>query len=391
MSWTLSPEGLNLLLAGLHEAQLALRALWHALGLAPDRHGQPVWPFPWRVAGEMLALDAGHVRNVVGTLACLAVALLCAVLALFWRRRRQALLLVALLPLLLAPWPAARLLFKPALPTSFHQNAAGFTAQGIVRGQRLYAQHCLRCHGADGGGEGPDAARGPMWPPTLTGALLWKRLDGELFWHVRHGMQGREGVPTMPGFAAELRDDQIWEVLDFLQANAAGRTLQATGRWDYPVPMPELVLQCRSGRARTVRALQGQRLQVTVAGPRQALPAEDPRLVSVVLAQPGSAPVDGSPECQMTDPAAGPALALLLGVEPQGLGGYQLLADRDGWLRARGQPGQAAWSADDLVCRSAAAPVDQRAAAPKAADGLDGLIRRMDAEPVRLLRGGFPH
>jgi len=81
------------------------------------------------------------------------------------------------------------------------------------------------------------------------------------------------------------------------------------------------------------------------------------------------------------------------------LPGYQLIVDRAGWLRARGSPGQAAWSEDDLVCRSSvtAPPVDVspasrggKAAAP-AADGLQALIRRMDAEPVRLLRGGFPH
>jgi hypothetical protein len=32
----------------------------------------------------------------------------------------------------------------------------------------------------------------------------------------------------------------------------------------------------------------------------------------------------------------------------------------------------------------------QRSMAPSA-DGMDGLVRRMDGEPVRLLRGGFPH
>ena len=70
------------------------------------------------------------------------------------------------------------------------------------------------------------------------------------------------------------------------------------------------------------------------------------------------------------------------------------MVDRDAWLRVRGRPGQVAWSEDDLVCRSSSAPAPaaaQATVAAKGADGLEALIRRMDAEPVRLLRGGFPH
>ena len=62
-----------------------------------------------------------------------------------------------------------------------------------MRGQAVYQQQCLRCHGADGKGEGVDAPHLPMWPPTLNGSLLWKRLDGELFWRIRHGLQARDG------------------------------------------------------------------------------------------------------------------------------------------------------------------------------------------------------
>ena len=91
----------------------------------------------------------------------------------------------------------------------------------------------------------------------------------------------------------------------------------------------------------------------------------------------------------MQGAAAATSLSLIVGVPAVELPGYQVLVDRQGWLRAVGKPGQAGWSEDDLVCRVGAAP-QARSALP-AADGLDGLIRRMDGEPVRLLRGGFPH
>ena len=91
MDWTLSPAALNGLLAGLQELQLTLRAVLHALGLAPDIHGQPAWPFASRIAGEMLAMDAGHARRVVVSAACLALAVLALAVSVFWRRARPGL------------------------------------------------------------------------------------------------------------------------------------------------------------------------------------------------------------------------------------------------------------------------------------------------------------
>jgi hypothetical protein len=185
-----------------------------------------------------------------------------------------------------------------------------------------------------------------------------------------------------------LSDAQVWQVLDFLQANASGQMLQESGVWAYPVRMPDAPLLCRPGRSQTVRSLAGQRLRVAVVGPGVVAPADDPRLVTLQVGLPRTAPSD--PECRADSPELSTALSLLLGVPSAPLGAYQLLVDRDGWLRARGQPGQNAWSEDDLVCRSTITPTAS-AGKPSTGDGLDGLIRRMDGEPVRLLRSGFPH
>ena len=394
MDWTLPPAALNGLLGGLQAAQLAQRDALHALGLAPDSHGQPAWPFESRIAGEMLAMDAGHARRVVISAACLALAGLALAVSLGWRRARPGLWLLALAALLLAPWPPSGLLFAPATPTSFHASPSGFSAQGIVRGQALYAQHCLRCHGADGRGEGPDAPGLVMWPPTLNGSLLWKRLEGELFWRVRHGMRGRNGQPTMPGADPLLSDAQVWEMLDFLQAQAAGQTLKESAAWAYPVRLPDGPVRCLRGNRPTARSLAGQRLRVVVppagaSASATTAPADDPRLVTLRMRLPGQPANGANPECEMAGAAPATALSLVLGVPPENLPGYQLMVDRQGWLRAVGKPGQAGWSEDDLVCRAAAAPGP--ASAAPSADGLDGLIRRMDAEPVRLLRGGFAH
>ncbi|MBV7540850.1 cytochrome c [Acidovorax sp. sic0104] len=402
----MSPELLNGLLEGLHAAQQGLRALLHLLGLAPDAHGQPAWPFAHRIAAEMLVVDAGHARRVLLSLLCVAGAVLALLLSLPWRRARVALGALAVVLLVIAPWPQAHLLLSPAVPTSLHQSPTRFEATGIVRGQAVYQQHCVRCHGADGRGEGPDAAQLAQWPPNLNGALLWKRLDGELFWRVREGMHNRAGAVTMPGVGDAVSDAQIWEVLDYLQAHAAGQMLRESGTWDRPVRLPAMAVQCRSGRARQTHDLVGQRVRVVVASQGTPPAAEDPRLVTLVAGTPDAGSdvecqPQGSPD---TRKAIDEALALVLGVPTAELPGYQLIVDRGGWLRARGQPGKAAWSEDDLVCRSGAAPMAASAPLPIAApapalaagtdtptDGLHALIRRMDAEPVRLVRGGFPH
>lgn len=404
MAWTVAADWLDTVLALAQRSQQALQAALHAMGWLPDVHGQPAWPWAQRLAAEVLAQEPQLARQATALLACMLGLGVLALLALRWRWARWALAPALLLVATAAPWSALALLQAPAVPTSWHRSPTGFTVQSITQGAHIYQQQCVRCHGADGKGEGPDAARLPMWPPTLNGSLLWKRLEGELFWRVRHGMHSAAGVQTMPAFA-QLTDEQVWQVLDYLQAHAAGQLLRDTGAWAQPVRMPQARVHCRNTGATSVRQLQGQRLRVVLGGRVDALPLDDPRLVTLWV--PAQAVAGGSveradpadrAECVLQDAQALPVLARVLGQaaeDGKGPQGTQMLVDRSGWLRARAAPGQGGWSEDDLVCRAAgpasATTARLAASAPPAADGLEALIRRMDAEPVRPRRGGFPH
>lgn len=256
MSSTPEADWLNLLIGLLQGAQLQLLRVLDALGLAQQVHGQPAWPWARRLSGENLLIDLGQARSLAWTLVFAAVAALALLLSLFWRRPRYYLL--ALVPMLLiaAPWPEPRVVLVPATPASFHASPTGFTAASIAQGRVLYQQNCVACHGADGKGEGPLAASLAVWPPDLSGPLLWRRADGDLLWRILHGTRDaqRGGQPTMPGFAGKLGEAEAWALVDYMKAQGAGQSLRALGSWPQPIGLPDMAVRCGSQPPRLLRA-----------------------------------------------------------------------------------------------------------------------------------------
>ncbi|VWB35694.1 cytochrome C [Burkholderia lata] len=380
-------------LQGLYRTQIALARVLHALGLTSDADGQAAWPWAHRIALETLRIDAGLTRQLALAATATALAIVLACIAVASHKWRVTSALAALAVAWFAPWPPSSLWLSPAVPTSFQRDPAPFSVSNVMRGAHLYAQHCAACHGADGRGEGPLAATLTHWPPTFAGALLARRLDGELFWRVRHGTRDEHGASTMPGFAATLGPQDTWAVLDYLKALAAGSGAQAEGAWPVPVPLPALDVRCGNAAPQPLdHWREGQRVRIVALAPGATPPTEDPRWQTLLvmargtpLAQPtGPARAD----CVASTPDAWLAFATIAGVAPDALGGTQLLADRRGWLRARALPGSAGWSDADLLCRSDAA----RPTVPAATgDPLTALLLRVDTEPVRDVQAGLPH
>jgi mono/diheme cytochrome c family protein len=384
------------LLETLQSGQLFVLKVLHAAGLAPDVHGQPAWPFAQRVAVETLVIDAGLTRQLCWALLCTALAVVFALSAIAAgvsargrpRRRRTRVrawlaLLAAVVLCAVAPWPPLTVLLADATPTSFHRSASGFDAVSIERGHALYGRHCASCHGDDGRGEVARASTLPVWPPRLSGQLLWRRAEGEVFWSVAHGMHDRHGTPTMPGYAQTLSDADIWAVLDATRALAAGRSVREESAWLEPVRAPGVLVLCDGAPARPLVSYRGQRIRLVAPGDGAA-PQEDPRVVTIALQLPQG---PQGPGCTIADARAWRAYALVAGLAPDALAGVQFIVDRDGWLRALSPRGKSAWSRSDLMCRSSALDTSM----PAGADGLGDLIAAIDADPIRSAAIGLPH
>jgi mono/diheme cytochrome c family protein len=389
---------LNPFLDALQTTQQLLGDAAHALGVVRDSHGQAAWPWTRRIATETLLIDLGVARQLAEAFLVTGGALLLALLALVWRQARIPLAIAAGLAAWCAPWPDTGLWLTDAVPTSFQDTP--FSVSSIAHGAPLYAQHCAACHGADGRGEGPLAATLVRWPPTVVGPLLGHRLDGEMFWRVLHGMHDTHGVETMPGFAGRLSDADAWAVLDYMKLLAAGGAARSGEGWPVPVVLPALEVRCGDAAAQPLaRWRSAQRVRVVALGDGATPPREDPRWQTLLLTRDDVAPKETTraawaqndrATCFASTPGAWSAFAGIAGVSPHDFADVELLADRDGWLRAETRPGGGGWANATLLCSVSGTP-SKIGGAARGGDDISGLLARIDAEPVRYVKGGFVH
>jgi putative copper export protein/mono/diheme cytochrome c family protein len=305
--------------------------------LPPAMHLQALWPFDMRFSLAAIQEDPDFRHEVLQAGSVLAAALALLLLALVLGRLRIA----ALVVVIAAGWFAAPhldLLLVTAYPTSFYHSPTGFTAADIVDGQAVYAQNCVGCHGAGGGGDGAMAASLPVPPADLTAAHLWMHSDGELFWWISHGMRTPENAPAMPGFADVLDDDSRWAVIDYIRAHNAGHAKLQTGEWPVAMQAPDFGARC-GARAVELSDLRGRFVRLVIGG-APPVPATQDAAVTILAAMPdGSSPGN---TCLTRDETVPSAYAIIAGLAPAAMTGVQFLIDGDGWVRAM-QTGPGGW------------------------------------------------
>lgn len=105
---------------------------------------------------------------------------------------------------------------------------------GLARGEKIYQDFCLGCHGPVGDGMGP--AQPYLYPPPLNFTILSERgggvSGGILYYQIMNGITGT----AMPYFKKDLESEKIWDVgnfiakyfIDDLDANEAPKGIDAS-------------------------------------------------------------------------------------------------------------------------------------------------------------------
>ena len=96
------------------------------------------------------------------------------------------------------------------------KNPVAPTAGSLSDGKRLYQRYCASCHGSNGeGGPGNDLIPAA---PDLTDKE-WKHgsTDGEIFSVIKNGVPPEL---NMVPFADQLRDTDIWNVVNYIRSLA---------------------------------------------------------------------------------------------------------------------------------------------------------------------------
>ena len=98
------------------------------------------------------------------------------------------------------------------------------TRVSVLRGEKIYQDFCIGCHGAVGDGQGPAA---PYLEPTPVNFTLLRRhlvdgkfIGGILYYQVMNGITGT----AMPYFKKDLESAKIWDVGNFIEYSFINHT-----------------------------------------------------------------------------------------------------------------------------------------------------------------------
>lgn len=123
---------------------------------------------------------------------------------------------------------------EPAASGYDDARADSRDAARVALGERVYAQHCVSCHGAKLEGQPNWRSRQPNGrlpaPPHDESGHTWHHPDRMLFAITKNGLvppyapKGYES--DMPAYAGRLSDEEIWAVLAFIKSRWTSREVR---------------------------------------------------------------------------------------------------------------------------------------------------------------------
>lgn len=92
------------------------------------------------------------------------------------------------------------------------------------KGEAIYKQHCLRCHGVNGTGEGPEARFLTVPPANFLSDQSRMKADIELLIVIAHGSI----FSPMHGWRGQLSESEMWDVLRYIRILAPYKAIART-------------------------------------------------------------------------------------------------------------------------------------------------------------------
>lgn len=193
---------------------IVVLAAWLAYRV-PARHDAILWWLPFRVS-----IDATWTTDWVPVAALSSIAVGLAGLGLLaiglWQRTSTP-AATGFLIAICASATGMYALSVDAYPDTYRKPTVPYQTPSVAAGAALFRDHCIRCHGEDAHGGGPDASRLPIPPADLTEPHTALHTAGDIYWWLTHGKP-----PVMPGFASLLSEDDRWDLINYLRTLAAG-------------------------------------------------------------------------------------------------------------------------------------------------------------------------
>ncbi len=130
---------------------------------------------------------------------------------------------------------AERHIMEPRVPVDKLEEARTLmsplpdSAEVLAQGKKIYEGKgtCFNCHGMKGRGDGPGGATLNPSPRDFRHRGMWHhRSEGEIFWVIKHGIEGTGMIP----FGGLLSDEEIWTVIQYERSFAGGRGRRGMGR-----------------------------------------------------------------------------------------------------------------------------------------------------------------
>ncbi len=91
-------------------------------------------------------------------------------------------------------------------------NPVPQTGENFKAGMKIYADHCVQCHGDKGDGKGQKSAELSVEPGNFTDPRKMRDLtDGQLYWQISKGRS------PMPGFDDKLTSIERWQAVNYIR------------------------------------------------------------------------------------------------------------------------------------------------------------------------------